>query len=165
MAGTWDTIVATLAAEFSDLTDVEQLTRVVVRMLIAVALGGLIGYERERRGAAAGLRTHMLVSLGSALFVLLPLQAGMGTEGVSRVLGGVIAGVGFLGAGTIWKNKEAEEVTGLTTAASIWLAAAIGVTAGMGREVLAIISALLALVVLAALRHAEHRNHRRESGK
>ena len=92
----------TIQQEFSDLGDASDITRVVVRLLVAVLLGAMLGYERESVGASAGLRTHMLVSLGSALFVLIPLQAGMRIEDVSRVLQGVTAGVGFLGASLIF---------------------------------------------------------------
>jgi putative Mg2+ transporter-C (MgtC) family protein len=95
----------TIQQEFSDLGDVESITRNTLRMLVAVVLGGLLGYERESIGASAGLRTHMLVSLGSALFVLIPLQAGMRIQDLSRVLQGVTAGIGFLGAGAILKQR------------------------------------------------------------
>lgn len=139
-----------IAAEFSDIATVEDFTRITLRLLIAGALGGMLGYERERKGKAAGLRTHMLVSLGAALFVLIPLQAGIVIADMSRVLQGIIAGIGFLGAGAIIKGNHGD-ATGLTTAAGIWLTAAIGVAAGMGQESLAILSAILALIVLALL--------------
>ena len=139
----------TIAAEFSDLPDVEQATRVLVRLLLAALLGGLLGVERESHGKAAGVRTHMLVAMGSALFVLVSQQAGMLEADLSRVVQGVIAGVGFLGAGAILKMEGEEKVKGLTTAAGIWLTAAIGVAAGMGREATAVLSTLLALVVFA----------------
>lgn len=142
---------ATIQQEFSDLGDPSDITRVCVRLLVALALGASLGYERESSGAAAGLRTHMLVSLGSALFVLVPLQAGMPLEDMSRVLQGVAAGVGFLGAGAILKLPS-ERITGLTTAAGIWLTAAVGVAAGMGLEATAVMSAAFAWVVLALLR-------------
>jgi putative Mg2+ transporter-C (MgtC) family protein len=138
--------------EFSDLGSVGDITRVLMRMTLAVLLGGLLGYERESVGASAGLRTHMLVSLGSALFILIPLQAGMRIEDLSRVLQGVTAGLGFLGAGAILKQQDRNDIKGLTTAASVWLAAAIGVAAGMGREATAVASAVFAFVILAILR-------------
>jgi putative Mg2+ transporter-C (MgtC) family protein len=142
----------TVVSEFSDLGDATEITRVVVRLTVAVALGAMLGYERESVGASAGLRTHMLVSLGSALFVLIPLQAGMPLMDVSRVLQGVTAGVGFLGAGAILKSQSENQITGLTTAAGVWLTAAIGVAAGMGREGTAVLSALFALVILSLLK-------------
>lgn len=150
----------TLREEFSDISDPAQATRVCVRLLVAVLLGGLLGYERESRGISAGLRTHMLVALGAAIFVLVPLEAGVSHADLSRVLQGVVTGVGFLGAGAIIKLNQEQEIKGLTTAASVWLTAAIGVAAGMGREMTAILSALLALFILAVLRRAgsERRN-------
>jgi len=156
----WSQIWSTIYLEFSDLGDVEGMTRVVVRMLVAVLLGGLLGYERESVGASAGLRTHMLVSLGSALFVLIPLQAGMQIEDLSRVLQGVTAGIGFLGAGAILKLKDENDIKGLTTAASVWLTAAVGVSAGMGREATAVLSTVFALVILALLRLPKGRKER-----
>lgn len=146
-----DIIWGTLREEFSDLHDLAGFTRVFIRLMLAVILGGVLGYERQRSGKPAGLRTHMLVSLGAALFVLVPLQAGMPVNDVSRVLQGVIAGIGFLGAGAIIKMSEEGQIKGLTTAASIWLTAAIGVAAGMGREATAVFATLLALIILGAL--------------
>lgn len=149
----WPQIWATVQQEFSDLGDVSDITRVCIRLIMAVALGALLGYERESVGASAGLRTHMLVSLGSALFVLIPLQAGMAIADLSRVLQGVTAGIGFIGAGAILKLESENQITGLTTAAGVWLTAAVGVAAGMGRESTAVLSALFALVILSMLRH------------
>jgi putative Mg2+ transporter-C (MgtC) family protein len=142
----------TIQQEFADVGSVEDITRIVLRLLVAVALGGLLGYERESVGASAGLRTHMLVSLGSALFVLIPLQAGMEIRDLSRVLQGVTAGIGFIGAGAILKHTQKDDIKGVTTAASVWLTAAIGIAAGMGREATAVLSAVFALVILAILR-------------
>jgi len=145
----WDTIAATVAAEFSDIPDLEQLTRVVLRLVLAAVLGGLIGMQRELAGKSAGLRTHMLVALGSALFVLLPVQAGIELSDLSRVIQGLLAGVGFLCAGVILKAVGEEHVHGLTTSASLWMAAAIGMGAGLGREATAVLSTLMALAILA----------------
>lgn len=142
----------TIQDEFSDLPDAAEVTRLCLRLLVAVILGGILGYERERTGAAAGFRTHMLVSLGAALFVIVPLQAGTDMSDMSRVLQGVIAGIGFLGAGAIIKSSDEQEIRGLTTAASIWLTAAVGIAAGMGREATAVVSTLFALMILLALR-------------
>jgi putative Mg2+ transporter-C (MgtC) family protein len=142
----------TVQHEFSDLGSPEDITRIVLRLMVAVVLGGMLGYERESVGASAGLRTHMLVSLGSALFVLIPLQAGMEISDLSRVLQGVTAGIGFIGAGAILKHHQKDDIKGVTTAASVWLTAAIGIAAGMGREATAVLSALFALVILGILR-------------
>ncbi|WP_431266170.1 MgtC/SapB family protein [Roseateles chitinivorans] len=146
-----DEVIETVRSEFSDVPDVAQITRIAVRLLLAAVLGGILGYEREHHGKAAGIRTHMLVSLGAALFVLVPQQGGMALADMSRVLQGVIAGIGFLGAGAILKLKDEEQVHGLTTAASIWMTAAIGIACGLGREATAVFSMLLALLILAVL--------------
>src|SRR4051794_35243187 len=108
----WDTIQATLAAEFSDLADLEQLTRTVLRLALAAFLGGCLGWQRERDGQDAGVRTHMLVAAASALFLLVPIQMGMDDDGTSRVLQGLLAGVGFICAGAILKLPEAQRVHG-----------------------------------------------------
>ncbi len=141
-------ILNTIGEEFSDLPDAAGVTRTTVRLLLAAILGGLLGFEREHKGKAAGLRTHMLVALGAALFVLVPQQAGVSDADLTRVLQGLVAGVGFLGAGAIIKSSGEEDVKGLTTAAGIWLTAAIGIAAGMGREATAILSTFLALLIL-----------------
>src|SRR5690606_31970439 len=125
-----------------------EATVISVRLAVAAALGALIGYDRERRGKEAGLRTHMMVSLGAALFILVPLRSGMDIADASRVLQGIIAGIGFLGAGAILKQDQHGAIKGLTTASSIWVAAAIGTAAGMGREVTAILGTLAALFIL-----------------
>jgi putative Mg2+ transporter-C (MgtC) family protein len=147
----WATIIDTLRSEFSDAPDVEQVTRILIRLLLAAVLGGVLGYERESQGKAAGIRTHMLVAMGAALFVLVPHLDGMAVADLSRVLQGIITGVGFLGAGAIIKHRSEEDVQGLTTAAGIWMTAAIGVACGLGRESTALLSTLLALAVLAVL--------------
>ena len=105
-------ILETIVTEFSDLGNIEQITRVAVRLAVAGFLGGLIGYEREHRGKAAGIRTHVLVSLGSALFVMVPQLAGVSDAELTRVLQGLIAGIGFLGAGTIFLGAEKHQVKG-----------------------------------------------------
>ncbi|MCE4536256.1 MgtC/SapB family protein [Pelomonas sp. P7] len=147
----WNTVVETLKSEFSDAPDAERLTRIMTRLLLAALLGGLLGYERERQGKAAGLRTHMLVAMGAALFVLVPQLDGMVSADLSRVIQGIVTGLGFLGAGAIVKHKSEEHVEGLTTAAGIWMTAAIGVACGLGRESTALLSTALALAVLAVL--------------
>ncbi len=154
MLDIWSSLTATLQQEFSDINDLDEGVRIVVRLLVASVLGGLIGYERESKGKAAGLRTHMLVALGSALFVLAPSLSDMQVADMSRVLQGVIAGIGFLGAGAIIKSRG-HDVKGLTTAASIWFTAAVGITAGLGREMLALVSTLFALFILIVLSRTE----------
>lgn len=146
--GMWQEIWITVLSEFSDIPDATQITRITLRLLVAAALGGILGYERERQGKSAGVRTHMLVAIGAALFILIPQQAGTSTADLTRVLQGLIAGVGFLGAGAIISGTKQVETRGLTTAAGIWVTAAIGIAAGMGRESTAVLSTLVALFVL-----------------
>ena len=148
-----DAVMEALRAEFSDVSDPGQLTRIVTRLLLAALLGGALGYEREKSGKAAGLRTHMLVAIGAALFVLVPEQAGMAVGDMSRVIQGIVTGVGFLGAGAIIKHASEQSVQGLTTAAGVWMTAAIGIACGLGREATAVISTVLALAVLTAVPH------------
>jgi putative Mg2+ transporter-C (MgtC) family protein len=150
-----DKIGATLYQEFSDLTDLEDLTRLIVRLSLAVLLAAVVGYERERRGSNAGLRTHMLVALAVALLVIAAEHSGMDSEGVSRVIQGIFAGIGFLGAGVILKGSE--QVHGLTTAASVWATAAIATAAGLGRDGTAIVATLFAFVILSVLARLEPR--------
>lgn len=137
-----------LGEELGDLIDLDAVVRLTVRLVLAAILAGVIGYERGRRGKAAGIRTHMLVALGSALFLAVPQQMGMDSAGLTRVLQGLIAGIGFLGAGAILKGKEQQQIVGLTTAASLWMTAAIGCTCGLGRGGSAIVAAGLAWIVL-----------------
>lgn len=146
-----DEIWGTIHSELSDLPDAAACTRVLLRLLAAACLGGILGYEREHRGKAAGLRTHMLVALGSALYVLVPQQAGASSSDISRVVQGLVAGIGFLGAGSIVKGTQERGVHGRTTAAGLWLTAAIGMSAGMGRVGTAIVSTALAWVILSLL--------------
>ena len=147
----WQSIWNTVLSEFSDVPDAAQITRITVRLLVAALLGGLLGYEREQRGKSAGVRTHMLVAIGAALFVLIPQQAGATAADLTRVLQGLIAGVGFLGAGAIISGTRQVETRGLTTAAGIWVTAAIGIAAGMGRESTAVLSTLIALFILSVV--------------
>ena len=130
------------------LPDVRHLTHVLIRLTAAVILGAMVGFERERARKPAGLRTHMLVTLGTAVFVLACSGAGMSPDGVSRAVQGIITGIGFIGAGSILKVGEKGDVHGLTTAASVWMTAAIGVAVGLGSLGVAILSTLFALVIL-----------------
>ncbi len=151
MENPWTRAWHLLRDDFADVPSFEQILVIIVRLLIAAAVGGLLGWQREWSGKPAGLRTHMLVSLGAALFLLIPQQAGMSLAGLSRVIQGLVAGVGFLGAGAIIKMSGKERVKGLTTAADIWLTAALGMAAGLGRETSAILGAILAFAILTAL--------------
>ena len=139
-----------LAAEFA-IPDVATLTVVATRLLTAIVLGGALGLERESKGRAAGLKTHILVSVGSALFVLAPLQMGISGADVTRVMQGIVSGIGFLGAGAILKLGKDERIEGLTTAAGVWMTAAIGMAAGMGMQMVALATTVAALAVVSAL--------------
>jgi putative Mg2+ transporter-C (MgtC) family protein len=153
-----DTVLATVQGEFADLLEPAPVTRVLLRMTVALLLGAAIGWDRERRDAEAGLRTHMLVSLGAALFVLVPAEAGMAQEDLSRVVQGIVSGIGFLGAAAVLKISTEGRIHGLTTAASIWATAAVGMAAGLGREGTALLATLFILVVLTAMRRVGRRN-------
>ena len=146
-----------LEDELFYLPDAAQMVRVVVRVVAAALLGALLGAERERAGKPAGLRTHMLVALGAALFVLFPAEAGMEVADLSRVIQGVATGIGFIGAGTILKRADGEQVEGLTTAASIWLTGAIGMSVGAGQLWLSVVCAASAWVILSMLARWEPR--------
>ena len=138
--------------EFSEgWPDGVQLARIIIRLTAAALLGAVIGFQRELVGKAAGLRTHMLVAAGSALFVLSGMESDMTTEGLSRVIQGLATGIGFIGAGAILKLTEEREITGLTTAASIWMTAAVGVAVGLGRWGMALVSMVLTWMILAGL--------------
>jgi len=146
-----DQIWTTAVSEFSDVPDVSTLTRITMRLVLAALLGGILGFERERKGRSAGVRTHMLVAVGAALFVIGPSQMGMPIEDMSRVLQGIVQGIGFLGAGAIIVRTAKNQVEGLTTAANIWATAGIGVIAGLGLEATAVLSAMIMLIILAAV--------------
>ena len=150
MSSAIDEMGQALAQEFS-VPDAATLAVIAARVLTAALLGGLIGWERERKGRAAGLKTHILVSIGSALFVLAPLLADIDGGDVTRVMQGIVSGIGFLGAGAIIKMQKDERVEGLTTAAGIWMTAAIGMAAGMGQEMVAVITTVVALIVVSAV--------------
>ena len=114
-------------------------------LLLAVGLGAMIGIQREKAHRPAGLRTHMLVSLGSCLFTIVSVSF---SSQPAQVAGGIVAGIGFIGAGTIWAEKD--KVKGITTAASLWSTAAMGLTAGLGDYPLSIVATVLIVIILAS---------------
>jgi putative Mg2+ transporter-C (MgtC) family protein len=132
---------------------------VAIRLTLAAVLGGALGYERQRLGKAAGLRTHMLVSMGSALFVVATLQAGATAADVTRVAQGIATGIGFVGAGAILKLAEGGhfEVQGLTTASTVWITAGVGMAVGFGQLWLPVVATALGLVILVVLGRYEAR--------
>jgi putative Mg2+ transporter-C (MgtC) family protein len=133
------------------LPDTRQLVHVIIRLVAAALLGAIIGFQRERAGKPAGLRTHMLVTLGTCVFVLACAGYGMNSDGLSRVIQGIVTGIGFIGAGSILKLDKERDIQGLTTAASVWVTAAVGVAVGLGGLGLAILATFLTLIVLAAI--------------
>ena len=133
----------------SGLHNSEQLMHVIIRLVAAALLGALVGIQRESTRKPAGLRTHMLVSLATAAFVISCSSVGMSSDGLSRVIQGIVTGIGFIGAGSILKLGEQHEIRGLTTAASVWMTAAIGITVGLGSLGIAIMVTILALIILA----------------
>src|SRR6185369_14529677 len=130
------------------LPDRRQLALVLIRVIAATLFGAIVGLQRERARKPAGLRTHMLVCLGTAVIVLAGSGAGMSTDGLSRVIQGIVTGIGFVGAGSILKLSEQREIKGLTTAAGLWMTAIIGIAVGLGALGLAVIGTVLTLLVL-----------------
>ncbi len=137
------------------LPDARQLIHVIIRLIAATLLGAMIGYQRERVGKPAGLRTHILVTLGTCVFVLAGSGYGMSSDGLSRVIQGIVTGIGFIGAGSILKLNEERDIQGLTTAAGVWMAAAIGVAVGLGALGLALLGTVLTLIILALVGKVE----------
>lgn len=140
---------------------------IIFRLVLAVSVGGAIGLNRQRSGRPAGLRTFMIVSLGAALFVMIPLQAESdvgyaSSNALSRTIQGVASGVGFLGAGIILQQSHRElnkiEVKGLTTAAAMWLAAGLGAAAGCGLWRMVLVGMLLTLITLSGVKKLKKKN-------
>ncbi len=144
------------------LTDGETIERFAIRLIAAMFIGAIIGFQRERSGKAAGLRTHMLVAMGCALFVLGCSTSQMSNDSISRVIQGVATGIGFIGAGAIMKMSKQHHIEGLTTAAGIWLTAAAGITAGLGHIGLAFVAVIPTWLVLTAVHALEPRIRARE---
>ena len=136
-------------------TDPAFQAEIAFRLIVAALLGAVLGLEREIHGHQAGMRTHMLVSLGSAAFTVLSIYAfpsslGQGTSDPSRIAAQIVTGIGFLGAGAI--IKYGTNIRGLTTAASLWVVASIGLAAGAGVYIVAVVCSVIALVALWPLR-------------
>lgn len=148
----------------SGLPDVREALRVILRLLFAAFIGGVIGYERERARKPAGLRTHMLVSVGAAICVIVPVQLNFDSADLSRIIQGLVTGIGFLGGGAILKSKEEGNIEGLTTAAGIWLTAGLGIAVGLGGIGIGLICVLLGWLILTALVSLEQRVKKYHSG-
>ncbi|TLY80028.1 MAG: MgtC/SapB family protein [Gammaproteobacteria bacterium] len=143
-----------MSSPTADLTlampDVAQIVRVGSRLLVAILIGALIGIQRELTHKPAGLRTHMLVALGTAMVVVTAAEAGMASADLSRIIQGVITGIGFLGGGAILKLTAEHEIHGLTTAAGIWMTAAAAAAAGLGQLGIALLGVVFGLLILGA---------------
>lgn len=144
----------------SDLLAPSSWGEMILRLAFALLIGGTVGLEREVRNKPAGLRTHMLVSFGSALFVMVPIQLGIvqtDPDPLSRVIQGITAGIGFLGAGVILHNSQQDKLTvrGLTSAAAIWVSSALGIIAGTGLWLLGAIAAVMVLLTLNFVKRLE----------
>jgi putative Mg2+ transporter-C (MgtC) family protein len=133
-----------------------EIARIAVRLVVAIALGGILGFQRAHVGKAAGMRTHMLVTLGAAIVVLMPQLTGMSSADSSRIIQGTLTGIGFIGGGVILKMSEQHQIVGITTAASIWLTSIIGIVTGTGRLGLAVAGTTLAYIILTAFGWLEH---------
>src|SRR5882757_10658163 len=138
-----------MSSAFDEITrlmpDMPQLVRVTVRLVAAMAVGTAIGLQRELTHKPAGLRTHMLVALGTALFIVGAAESGMHVDSVSRIVQGLATGIGFLGGGAILKLTDEREIHGLTTAAGIWMTAAASAAVGVGQTAVALIGTALGL--------------------
>ncbi|MDQ3801460.1 MAG: MgtC/SapB family protein [Acidobacteriota bacterium] len=139
-----------------------QLAQIIIRLLAATLLGAAIGIQRERVGKPAGLRTHTLVTLGTCVFVIAGGAYGMSSDGLSRVIQGIVTGIGFIGAGSILKLNEERDIQGLTTAAGVWMASAIGVAVGLGALGLAILATILTLIILTLVGRIEFQINKRQ---
>ncbi len=127
-----------------------ELLQISLRLFVATVAGALVGLQRELTHKPAGLRTHMLLSVGTALILVAADESGMSKSDLSRVLQGLITGIGFLGGGAILKLTAEHEIHGLTTAAGLWLTATAGAAAGLGRLGLAVVGVCLGLLILSA---------------
>lgn len=129
--------------------------QVIIRLFLAALLGGAIGYDREVHGKAAGIRTHMLVCLGAAIVIVVSRLDGIPMSEMSRVIEGVVTGIGFIGGGVILKLSQDREIRGVTTAASIWVTSAIGISVGLGQAWVAVLCAGVVWFILVVLGYFE----------
>ena len=152
----WHILRSALGPDLREFLDLDGLIRVVGRLVLAALLGGVLGVERTIRRRPAGMRTYMLVGLGSAAFLSVPEQIGFEAGDLSRVIQGLMAGIGFLGAGVIFRSgDDRSQARGLTTAAGIWLTAAVGMACGLGRPATAALVTALGFVILSPLLRLE----------
>ena len=157
-----DTFLEELTAGWPDRV---QMIRVGTRLVAAALFGAIVGFQREQVGKSAGIRTHMLVSMGTAFFVIAPLESDFSSDDLSRIIQGLATGLGFIGGGAILKLREEREITGLTTAAGIWMTAAIGVAVGLGRLGSALMGVILTWIILGILGEIEFRIKKKQEAK
>ena len=138
-----------------------QVAHVLLRLVVAALLGSLVGIQRQRTHKPAGLRTHILVCLGSCLVVVACSGMGMSFDGQSRVIQGILTGVGFIGAGSILKLSQEQEIKGLTTAAGVWMTATIGIACGLGAIGISLIATFMTMIVLVVVKAIEQRAARK----
>lgn len=119
-----------------------------LRLVLAAFLGAAIGFEREKSHKPAGLRTHILICMGSALFTVVSIYGFSGTVDPARIAAGVVTGIGFIGAGVIFRGMRGDKVVGITTAASVWVTAAIGIATGCGMYIISLIVTAVTVLVL-----------------
>ncbi len=149
--------MAELWQEYSnELTDLAMLARVMFKMVFAFTLGSVVGLNREHAGENAGWRTHILVTMAAAAFVMAMKESGAAVADLCHVVQGVATGIGFLGAGVILRLTDSIRVRGLTTAASIWLTAAVGCAVGAGRFWLPVVASIFGWLTLAFVRRWEN---------
>jgi putative Mg2+ transporter-C (MgtC) family protein len=144
---TWDELVFIPSWELA--------LQVVVRLLIAAVLGGSIGLERGLKGKAAGLRTQMLVCMGTTIVIMVARLDGIPLSELSKIIEGVLAGIGFIGGGVILKLTQERQIRGVTTAASIWTTAAIGIAVGLGQIWIALVSMIVVWLILVVIGYVE----------
>jgi putative Mg2+ transporter-C (MgtC) family protein len=139
-----------------------QLSQLVIQLIAAAVLGGVVGTQRHHAGKPAGVRTHMLVCLGTAVVVVTCARMGISLDGQSRVIQGIVTGIGFVGAGSILKLSQEHEIRGLTSAAALWMTAGIGVACGGDQIGIALIGAVLTVIVLAYAGVLERRAQKKD---
>lgn len=137
--------------------NINSVLQVTIRIVVAGILGGIIGYEREVKGKAAGLRTHMLLAMGTVIVLVVARLDGIPMSEMSKVIEGLVTGVGFLGGGAILKLSDKQEIRGVTTAASIWSTSAIGIAVGLGQIWIGVLSAIVVWMILSVVGYLEKR--------
>lgn len=147
----------------SGLPNSTQLKHVILRLIAATLLGAVVGIQRQRAHKPAGLRTHILVSLGTTVLILTCSGVGMSMDALARIIQGIATGIGFIGAGSILKLSHEHHIQGLTTAAGVWMTAAIGVAVGLGSLGVALLATSFTMIVLTLAWHHEMRIEKKQA--